>query len=568
MKKIMSLLVALCMFTGTILPAYAVEPAESEPSQSETQKSSIPVVATYEELVTAIEAAGNGDTIALSQTIYIDGQSLTTDKDITIVRTDDFNSGAMFSISGSYIAGFRFQESISAESIYKVLYSQESTTEFDSCIFDGGTNGYAISIFGGFETTYVTITDCEFVNCFENSINAKAKTYVTMENCYVHNTQSSNANGAVRSSGILNLINCTITQNTSWANAGVMSTDTLTITNCIIKDNTILSPEKGVAVDIFCNGTLNITDAAHDGAGYYDITTGTKLELPYAAESTTAKLIYLSDDKATEYFAPASPPEGESNPPIDYSENVPSPDDTEDDSRNPPETDDSLTPPVPNEPTSPENSDKDDNNRFPLNPYLLYLLFLRNQQSKTEPELPEPAPEPEPIIEPSPALICGNAVIDTSRSVVLEGYGDGQVHLEDALTRAQMATIIYRLLDADSIAQLERDGAIFNDVSPDAWYYPYVILIANAGIVNGTGNNCYSPDAPLTWGHILTVMTRFVPAEENDLQHIQYDGWALPAIQTAVALGWIDDTADLDPDSPITRGEFVEFVNSILERYR
>ena len=112
MKKIMSLLVALCVFTGTILPAYAVKPAESEPSQSETQENSIPVVATYEEFVAAVEAAGNGDTIALSQTIYIDGQSLTTEKEITIVRADSFSSGSMLSIKGSTIIGFNFNDTV------------------------------------------------------------------------------------------------------------------------------------------------------------------------------------------------------------------------------------------------------------------------------------------------------------------------------------------------------------------------------------------------------------------------------------------------------------------------
>jgi len=566
MKKIMSLLVALCVFTGTLLPAYAVEPVESEPSQTEALENSIPVVATYEDLVTAVEAAGNGDSIALSQTIYIDGQSLTTDKEITIIRANDFDSGYMFSITNGEIHGIKFLESIYS-TVLSIITTEDSLVQLQDCVFDGGDKGIAIAAYANGGGT-VKIIDCLFDNCTPNAITGRASTNIVMNGCTVRSTYTTEARGAVQSSGTLILENCTITQNTSWANAGVMSTDTLTITNCTIKDNTILSPEKGVAVDIFCNGTLNITDAAHDGAGYYDTSTGTKLELPYAAESTTAKLIYLSDDKAAEYFAPASPPEDETNPPNDDSENVPSPDDTEDDSQNTTETDDSKTPPVPNEPTPPENSDKDDNNSFNLNPYLLYLLFLRNQQSKTEPEPPSPDPEPDPIIEPSPALICGNAVIDTSRSVVLEGYDDGQLHLEDTLTRAQMATIIYRLLDADSISQLERDGAIFDDVSPDAWYYYYVTTIASAGIVNGTGNNCYSPDAPLTWGHILTVMTRFVQAEEYDLQHIQYDGWALPAIQTAVALGWIDDTTDLDPDSPITRGEFVEFVNGVFERYR
>lgn len=52
--------------------------------------------------------------------------------------------------------------------------------------------------------------------------------------------------------------------------------------------------------------------------------------------------------------------------------------------------------------------------------------------------------DPEPV---EPSFVCGDAVIDVSRSVVLEGYDDGLLHLEDGLTRAQFMTILYRLLD-------------------------------------------------------------------------------------------------------------------------
>jgi len=72
----------------------------------------------------------------------------------------------------------------------------------------------------------------------------------------------------------------------------------------------------------------------------------------------------------------------------------------------------------------------------------------------------------------------------------------------------------------------------------------------------------------VTWVQIVTVLSRFVEPQEYTLQHIQYDGWAQEAVQTAVALGWIEDSADFKPDSIISRGELVQLVNRVLELNR
>ena len=169
---------------------------------------------------------------------------------------------------------------------------------------------------------------------------------------------------------------------------------------------------------------------------------------------------------------------------------------------------------------------------------------------------------------PAPTLVCGNAVLDTSRSVVLQGYGDGLLHLEDSLTRAQMATILYRLLDEKSIAEYEAAEAAFTDVPADMWCSRYVSTIAKAGIVAGVGNGCFYPNDKLTWAQILTVLSRFTEPKACALQHIQYDGWAVEAVQTAVALGWIEDSADFAPNAIISRGDFMQLVNGVLTLYR
>lgn len=142
------------------------------------------------------------------------------------------------------------------------------------------------------------------------------------------------------------------------------------------------------------------------------------------------------------------------------------------------------------------------------------------------------------------------------------------MHEADSLTRAQLATVIYRLLDDESIDLYNNAALTFTDVAADAWYAPYVRVIQAAGIVNGVGGGKYDPDSTVTWAQIVTILTRFVEAQEIDLQHIQYDGWATPALKTAVALGWIEDSAAFSPDAIISRGELVQLVNSVLALYR
>lgn len=62
----------------------------------------------------------------------------------------------------------------------------------------------------------------------------------------------------------------------------------------------------------------------------------------------------------------------------------------------------------------------------------------------------------------------------------------------------------------------------------------------------------------VTWAQIITVLIRFVEPQEYSLQHIRYSGWADQAIQTAVALGWIEDNAESQPHAAISCGDLVK----------
>lgn len=612
MKKLLSLLLSVTLVVGLSIPARAVEIAESETPPHEGVSPMV-VVSSLEELQSAVESAEDGDTIALGQTIYIYGETISTDKQITLVRANSFTKGSMIYINAGIIDGFSFKESVYQKTIISASPKKEKVT-IQNCYFDGGGVGAGIVISGILPDENLTkIVECEFANCFGNSVSARGNnSNVEMLDCYVHDSYAMDASGAVQSSGNLELTGCTITANTSWANAGVMcSGGTLTISNCQIKDNIILSPDRGIAVDIFCQDTTwSMTDSEHEGADYYDIDTGNKIALPVAESTEAAKLIYLTDEEAKDYFAPPTssdegdtlPGDGDDHPAPGDDSTIPDGDgdsegtipDKEPDNPEAGEDEDEQipdgAPPTeggessqqPEDHTPPTDTDNDgetsdgdqggaeqpekpgEDNSDSGNDY----IPTRPHKPIQRPSAPETDADSQEEETSAPALTCGDAVIDTSRSVVLAGYGDGQLHEEDPLTRAQLATIIYRLLDDESMTRYGAGQPLFDDVSAGVWYYQAVTTIGHAGIVSGVGGGRYDPDGLVTWAQAITVLSRFVEQQEYKLQHITYNGWARQAVETAVALGWIEDSSKFVADASISRGELVSLFNSVLESYR
>ena len=120
------------------------------------------------------------------------------------------------------------------------------------------------------------------------------------------------------------------------------------------------------------------------------------------------------------------------------------------------------------------------------------------------------------------------------------------------------------LLGRRNDRQLDLSGL----TAAEAWYAPYVSVIQAAGIVNGVGDGKNDPNDTVTWAQIITILTRFVELQKCTLQHIQYGGWAVQAIQTAVARGGIEDRADFAPDASISRGQLEQLINNVLALYR
>ncbi|MBS5725581.1 MAG: S-layer homology domain-containing protein [Clostridiales bacterium] len=548
MKKMLSLLLVFTLVLSMATSAFAAEGTDCGEQPQDQEDQTAPTVSTLEELQAAIAAAKDGDTIAISEEITLDAVTLETNKRIVIIRSDTYPSGTLIRLyNGAKISGFIFEEP--TDSTIICVSSWETAIEIKNCQFIGNSMNTQsfINAYGGINyPNQVRIDSCYFDGATKSAIVCTNGLTLTITDSGFTDNSSLTQGGAIYSSSTLILDNCIFTGNKAVSGGGVYCSGDLTITDCQFSENQI--ENKTFGTDILSLGILTMTDDPRDGTGYYEESTGEKIVLPLTDYASTAKLIFLTDEQAAEYFAPEEPdnPDEEPDTPETPSEPPEQPDNGED----------GDAPIEPEEsPTTPEGpQDKPDSSDDDYEPPVY------------RPVRPTKPVEPEP--QPAPSLICNNAVIDTSRSAKLQGYGDGLLHEDDSLSRAQMATIVYRLLDDESVAALSVPSSSFTDVDASAWYAPFVLTLADAGVVGGTGNGYFAPDSPTTWVQLLTVLGRFVERQECALQHIRYDGWARPAIETAVALGWIEDSAEIVPDDVITRGEAVELINMVLKQYR
>ena len=619
-KAILILLMALVL----VIPAYAAEgdAATDQPIQQEQEPV---VVATLDELQAAIDAAEDGNIIYISDTISVSDVEIKTDKHITFARANGFYGGMFRVKGGTIISGFEFIDNTNNDNSGALIQiiGAENETIVCQCNFYYSGNGSVsfINVTGGILEASAKIEHCSFYGATNGAISSKSGTNVLIDSSVFDGNSNYLPGGAISCSGDLLIKNSIITNGTAVSGGGIFNSGSLTILNCQIYGNDVTNSKFGS--DIFSIGTLAMTDFGKDNGEYYEESTGEKIILPLVDYKQTAKLIYLTEEQAIEYFAPEPPitePEqpnpgnddttGGEQPPQKPTQ--PSEGEDKDNPTDNPDSGDQNTPQQPEQP--PQDGNKDDPTTLPQPPqepteppqgdtpdkpadttpdtpqppqkpsdgdnsgddnYTPPADYRPSQRpiwpvvtvKPTEDNKPQTQPENNPV-PAKPQLVCNGAVVDTSRTVVLLGYGDGLIHENDPLTRAQLATIIFRLLDDESIAKYSNAQVTFADVAADAWYAPYVRVIQAAGIVNGVGDGKFDPEGTVTWAQIITILTRFVEQQNYTLQHIQYQGWAEQAIQTAVANGWIEDSVDFIPNAVISRGQLEQLINGVLALYR
>ena len=153
------------------------------------------------------------------------------------------------------------------------------------------------------------------------------------------------------------------------------------------------------------------------------------------------------------------------------------------------------------------------------------------------------------------------------------GYEDGMVKPENAITRAEVASIFYRLLKDDVRDENTTDVSEFSDVSASDWYGTTVATLSAMDIVRGYEDGTFRPNAPITRAEFAAIATRFFEEtgaeyEPGTFDDVTGNEWFANAIADAVELGLIGGYPDgtVRPNNNITRAEACAIVNRTLGR--
>ena len=150
------------------------------------------------------------------------------------------------------------------------------------------------------------------------------------------------------------------------------------------------------------------------------------------------------------------------------------------------------------------------------------------------------------------------------------GYGNNDVRPQNNITRAEVATIFFRLLtDETREANMTKSNS-YNDVKDGDWFCCAVSTLSKMGIIKGYEDGSFKPNDPISRAEFAAIAARFdpdgdkTPASFSDVT----SHWAKDEISIAANHGWIKGYEDgsFKPDQKITRAETMTLVNRVLNR--
>ena len=158
----------------------------------------------------------------------------------------------------------------------------------------------------------------------------------------------------------------------------------------------------------------------------------------------------------------------------------------------------------------------------------------------------------------------------TDHFAYIVGYGNGEVRPQNNITRAEVATIFFRLLTDETRNANSTKSNSYSDVAEGAWYNHAVSTLSAMGIVKGDSQGKFNPNAPITRAEFAAIAARFDDKANTtavDFSDIA-SHWAKNEINAAANNGWINGYTDgtFRPNNKITRAEAMTLVNRVLKR--
>lgn len=148
---------------------------------------------------------------------------------------------------------------------------------------------------------------------------------------------------------------------------------------------------------------------------------------------------------------------------------------------------------------------------------------------------------------------------------------DGKIMPYDNMTRAQMATIMVRVLGAKATADISK----YTDVTQNDWFYEYMAKAVAMGALSGKSATTLNPNDPITRQEVCVILNRLfvLPAPGTDVLAAfgdagQVADWAKDSVAALVSAGFINGAnGNLNPVNNITRAEFATIMNRMVGQY-
>ena len=154
----------------------------------------------------------------------------------------------------------------------------------------------------------------------------------------------------------------------------------------------------------------------------------------------------------------------------------------------------------------------------------------------------------------------------------LIGYSDGTVRPNGRITRAEVATIFFRLLTDDARQRNWSSENNFSDVSADKWYNNAVSTLCHMGVLGGYSDGTFRPNAPITRAEFAKIAVSFSQANGSAVYSyftdVKTTDWFAPYVTAAKDSSLIEGYSDgsFKPENRITRAEACTIVNRVLGR--
>ncbi len=159
----------------------------------------------------------------------------------------------------------------------------------------------------------------------------------------------------------------------------------------------------------------------------------------------------------------------------------------------------------------------------------------------------------------------------TDHFAYVNGYPNGTVQPEGNITRAEVAAILYRVMDAKCVEKYATDKNTFVDVDAFKWYNTYISTLANAGVIVDSANGYFRPNEAITRAELAAMIAQFAKVDLTksvSFNDVLANHWASKEIAIAAKMGWINGYPDgsFRPDATITRAEMITMINRALNR--